>query len=57
MVDTWGEEFMNNLTSGVRDDFPIWKNKIHRAQPVLCEGDTSLAEYRNWVKQFYSRSA
>jgi phenylpropionate dioxygenase-like ring-hydroxylating dioxygenase large terminal subunit len=54
IVDTWGEEFMKNLMEGVHDDFPIWRNKVHRAKPVLCEADGYLAEYRNWVKQFYS---
>lgn len=53
MVDLWGEEFIKGLTTGVYDDFPIWENKVHRASPVLCEADTTLSEYRGWVKQFY----
>jgi nitrite reductase/ring-hydroxylating ferredoxin subunit len=57
MVDVWGEEFMTSLVAGVQCDLPIWKNKVHRARPVLCEGDTYLADYRNWVKQFYSHPA
>lgn len=57
MVDAAGEDFMNGLTSGVMQDFRIWANKVHRARPVLCEGDGYLAEFRQWVRQFYSQPA
>ena len=53
-VDLAGEEFMKNLTQGVEQDFPIWKHKVHRARPLLCEADTYLAEYRKWTRQFYT---
>ena len=53
-VDVAGEEWMDNITAGVYDDMRIWSNKIHRAEPVLCEADTLLAEFRRWAKQFYS---
>ncbi|MFT4570596.1 MAG: phenylpropionate dioxygenase-like ring-hydroxylating dioxygenase large terminal subunit [Hyphomicrobiaceae bacterium] len=56
-VDLVGEEFMTGLTTGVMQDMRIWSNKVHRAQPVLCEGDTFLAEFRQWVRQFYSAPA
>ncbi|MEZ4289721.1 MAG: hypothetical protein R3E53_03930 [Myxococcota bacterium] len=42
------------ITKGLSDDYQIWTNKIHRADPVLCEADTLLVEFRRWVKQFYS---
>ncbi len=57
MVDLAGEDFMNGLTSGVMQDLRIWSNKVHRARPVLCEADTYLAEFRQWVKQFYTQPA
>jgi len=53
-VDLAGEEFMQGLTQGVQQDFPIWSNKVHRARPVLCEADVYLAEFRRWARQFYS---
>jgi nitrite reductase/ring-hydroxylating ferredoxin subunit len=55
VVDFFGEEFMFGLTTGVQQDLEIWKNKVHRARPMLCEADTYLAEFRKWVKQFYSK--
>jgi phenylpropionate dioxygenase-like ring-hydroxylating dioxygenase large terminal subunit len=57
MVDVAGEEWMENITKGVMDDWRIWKNKIHRSEPVFCEADKLLVEFRRWAKQFYSPPA
>ncbi len=54
MFDVAGEEFMKNITAGVEQDLDIWKHKVHRANPVFCEGDNQLADYRKWARQFYS---
>ncbi len=55
MVDVAGEEFMQSMTTGVLQDMAIWKNKVHRSRPVLCEGDSYIAQFRQWARQFYSR--
>ena len=55
MVDTAGEEWFDAITKGVNNDMRIWANKVHRPDPVLCEGDKLLAEFRRWTKQFYTR--
>jgi hypothetical protein len=57
MADLAGEEFIQSLSSGVMQDMRIWRNKIHRARPVLCEADAHLGEFRKWARQFYSRPA
>ncbi|MFN8625022.1 MAG: aromatic ring-hydroxylating dioxygenase subunit alpha [Candidatus Binatia bacterium] len=57
MADIAGEDFIDGMSTGVLQDIRIWRNKIHRAQPVLCAADTHLAEFRRWAKQFYSRPA
>ena len=57
LVDLAGEEFMNGLTQGVMQDFPIWQNKVYRANPVLCEADEYLRDFRKWVRQFYTDPA
>ncbi len=54
MVDIAGEEFMKNITAGIKQDLDIWKYKVHRANPVFCEGDHYLADYRKWARQFYT---
>ena len=57
LVDVAGEEWFKTMSTGVLQDMQIWKNKIHRQQPVLCEADDYLAEFRRWTKQFYSADA
>ena len=48
------KQIMTQLKKGVFDDFEIWKHKVHRARPVLCEADGYLADYRKWARQFYT---
>jgi phenylpropionate dioxygenase-like ring-hydroxylating dioxygenase large terminal subunit len=57
LVDLVGEDFIEGLSTGVRQDLRIWENKIHRADPALCDADEYLVEFRKWVRQFYSRPA
>jgi nitrite reductase/ring-hydroxylating ferredoxin subunit len=54
MADLVGEEWFAAVTGGLQDDMRIWENKIHRAEPVFCEADNLLVEFRRWAKQFYS---
>jgi nitrite reductase/ring-hydroxylating ferredoxin subunit len=56
LADVAGEEFIQQITKGVYDDLGIWTRKVHRAEPVLCEADNFLGEFRNWAKQFYSEA-
>ncbi|MEE8312532.1 MAG: Rieske 2Fe-2S domain-containing protein [Candidatus Binatia bacterium] len=53
LYDTAGKEFISKFQEGVTQDFPIWENKIHRRDPLLCEEDDMLAEYRRWASNFY----
>ena len=53
MADLAGEDFISGFSQGVLQDMRIWKNKIHRASPVLCDADKELAFFRKWVRQFY----
>jgi phenylpropionate dioxygenase-like ring-hydroxylating dioxygenase large terminal subunit len=57
LADIAGEEFIQGMSQGVLQDIRIWKNKIYRAEPVLCEADRHLAEFRRWIGQFYSKPA
>jgi nitrite reductase/ring-hydroxylating ferredoxin subunit len=54
LADLAGEQFIQELSTGVKQDLRIWENKVHRARPVLCEADRYLAEFRQWTRQFYS---
>lgn len=42
--------------TGVEGDIPIWANKIHRAQPFLCDGDGPILRFRRYFEQFYSET-
>ena len=48
-----GDQVMDGIIEGLSDDYPIWENKVHRRQPVFCQGDETLVLFRNWVRQFY----
>ena len=54
LADTVGEDFVQGLQEGVRQDLRIWSHKVHRARPVLCAADETLALFRQWARQFYS---
>jgi phenylpropionate dioxygenase-like ring-hydroxylating dioxygenase large terminal subunit len=57
LADIAGEDFVRGLQAGVQQDMRIWSNKIHRARPLFCEADESIAQFRRWAKQFYSDPA
>ena len=56
-IDVAGEEWFDGITKGVMDDWDVWTNKIHLANPVFCKADTPLIEFRKWARQFYSKPA
>ena len=34
-------------------DFIVWNNKKYRPNPLLCDGDGPVIQFRQWFKQFY----
>ena len=34
-------------------DVEIWKDKIYREDPILCDGDGPINKLRRWYEQFY----
>jgi 3-ketosteroid 9alpha-monooxygenase subunit A len=40
--------------TGVEGDIPIWDKKIHRARPLLCDGDGPILRFRRYFEQFYA---
>ncbi|MCY3793047.1 MAG: Rieske 2Fe-2S domain-containing protein [Gammaproteobacteria bacterium] len=41
----------------VGHDMVIWKHKLYRDDPILCDGDGPVAKYRQWFRQFYDEGA
>ncbi len=46
--------YIDEIARGVGEDIPIWESKRYVEQPLLCEGDGPIAQYRRWARQFYS---
>ncbi|MFP8870267.1 MAG: Rieske 2Fe-2S domain-containing protein [Myxococcota bacterium] len=51
--DDMGKTLLFSFAEGVKDDIPIWRDKIYRENPVLCDGDGPIAIHRQWFSQFY----
>jgi phenylpropionate dioxygenase-like ring-hydroxylating dioxygenase large terminal subunit len=41
----------------VKQDFPIWENKVYCERPALALGDGPIGPYRRWARQFYRHMA
>lgn len=52
--DDMGKTLIEGYPEGVKDDIPIWEEKVYREKPVLCDGDGPIAKNRKWFEQFYS---
>jgi phenylpropionate dioxygenase-like ring-hydroxylating dioxygenase large terminal subunit len=45
---------IRDLTHQVDQDKPIWDYKIFRDQPILCDGDGPIAQFRKYYSQYYA---
>ena len=52
--DDMGKTLLFSFAEGVKSDIPIWRDKIYRENPVLCDGDGPIAIHRKWSSQFYT---
>ena len=34
-------------------DVEIWKDKVYREDPILCDGDGPVNKLRKWYEQYY----
>ena len=48
-----GRAFVAEIDRQFSQDIPIWENKTHWTEPVLCDGDGPIALLRRWAQQFY----
>jgi 3-ketosteroid 9alpha-monooxygenase subunit A len=49
-----GAALIADIEKQLREDLPIWENKVFQPQPALCDGDGPIGLFRRWAKQFYS---
>jgi phenylpropionate dioxygenase-like ring-hydroxylating dioxygenase large terminal subunit len=45
--------FIDENSRQVEQDIPIWEHKQYRQDPILCDGDGPIAQFRKWFAQFY----
>ena len=48
-----GHALISDIIKQFVEDTPIWENKQFQHEPVLCDGDGPIAQYRRWASQFY----
>jgi nitrite reductase/ring-hydroxylating ferredoxin subunit len=51
-----GKALIADIEKQMREDTPIWENKLYRSKPLLCDGDGPVGPYRRWARQFYSEN-
>ena len=49
-----GIQAVESTASGVEDDIEIWKRKRFVSQPLLCDGDGPIPEFRRYFSRFYA---
>ncbi|MGI9295581.1 MAG: aromatic ring-hydroxylating oxygenase subunit alpha [Pseudomonadales bacterium] len=48
------KSLIDNISLQVEQDIPIWQHKIYRPEPILCDGDGPINQFRKWFGQFYA---
>jgi 3-ketosteroid 9alpha-monooxygenase subunit A len=48
-----GRAFVHEIERQFAEDIPIWENKVHWQEPLLCDGDGPIGILRRWARQFY----
>jgi len=55
--DPLPEDFLQGYPMGAHaafgQDVEIWKDKVYRSNPILCDGDGPINKLRKWYEQFY----
>ena len=48
-----GRAYTKEIARQLEEDTPVWENKAFFHQPMLCDGDGPIADFRRWCKDFY----
>ena len=44
---------IDNVCTQVEQDMLIWNYKHYQPNPILCDGDGPINQFRKWFAQFY----
>jgi phenylpropionate dioxygenase-like ring-hydroxylating dioxygenase large terminal subunit len=56
MAKIMADGVMAEISHQVEQDIPIWDFKTYQPNPILCDGDGPINQYRKWFSQFYAGS-
>ncbi|TXS96158.1 Rieske 2Fe-2S domain-containing protein [Parahaliea maris] len=48
------DAIIKDIWSQMEEDYVIWEHKIGRENPMLCDGDGPIAQFRRYYSQFYA---
>ena len=51
------EMYAATVHTGFEQDVGVWRRKLYRMEPLLCDGDGPLNQCRKWYSQFYRDAA
>jgi phenylpropionate dioxygenase-like ring-hydroxylating dioxygenase large terminal subunit len=57
MQKLFNQGYIDTICSQVEEDMAIWKHKRYEPNPILCDGDGPINQYRKWFSQFYAKEA
>ena len=49
----FNQGFIDNVCIQVEQDMVIWNHKHYQPNPILCDGDGPINQFRKWFSQFY----
>ncbi|WP_321819089.1 MULTISPECIES: Rieske 2Fe-2S domain-containing protein [unclassified Burkholderia] len=55
-TDAIAQEYARFAHDAFDQDVVLWRRKIYRAAPLLCDGDGPLFQLRDWYRQFFQES-
>jgi phenylpropionate dioxygenase-like ring-hydroxylating dioxygenase large terminal subunit len=52
----FNQGYIDNVCEQVEQDMVIWNRKQYVSNPILCDGDGPINQYRKWFSQFYANN-
>lgn len=50
----FNQGYIDHVCQQVEQDIRIWNHKRYEPDPILCDGDGPIAQFRKWFRQFYA---
>ena len=54
LTSTVADAFVAEINKQIREDTPIWENKVFLPVPALADSDGPILKFRKWYAQFYA---